>query len=102
MRRFAAGFVSVLSVALLGGCARQGSSNVTVSGKSLTLYLSEPVGGAASDPVAQDVSNAEQLAFSDRHGDVSGFTLTLKVLHGAKLSDNARTAISDTHAIALP
>ena len=101
MRRFAAGFVSVLSVALLGGCAQQGSSNVTVSGKSLTLYLSEPVGGAASDPVAQDVSNAEQLAFSDHHGEVSGFTLTLRVLHGAKLSDNARTAISDTtHAIA--
>ncbi len=100
MRRFAAGFVSVLSVALLAGCAQQGSSSVTVSGKSLTLYISSPVGAAASDPVAQDVIDAEELAFSDHQGEVSGFTLNLKVLHGAKLSDNARTAISDTHAIA--
>jgi ABC-type branched-subunit amino acid transport system substrate-binding protein len=100
MRRFAAGFVSVLSVALLAGCAQQGSSNVTVSGKSLTVYVSSPVGTAASDPVLQDVVDAEELAFSDHQGEVSGFTLNLKVLHGAKLSDNARTAISDTSAIA--
>ena len=100
MRRFAAGFVSVLTVALLGGCAQQGGGSVTVSGKSLTLYVSTPVGAAASDPVAQDVIDAEQLAFGDHHAEVSGFTLNLKVLHGAKLSDNARTAISDTHAIA--
>ena len=100
MRRFAAGFVSVLTVALLGGCAQQGGGSVTVSGKSLTLYISTPVGAAASDPVAQDVIDAEQLAFGDHHAEVSGFTLNLKVLHGAKLSDNARTAISDTHAIA--
>ena len=100
MRRFAAGFVSVLTVALLGGCAQQGGGSVTVSGKSLTLYISTPVGAAASDPVAQDVIDAEQLAFSDHHAEVSGFTLNLKVLHGAKLSDNARTAISDNHAIA--
>jgi ABC-type branched-subunit amino acid transport system substrate-binding protein len=100
MRRFAAGFVSVLTVALLGGCAQQGGGSVTVSGKSLTLYISTPVGAAASDPVAQDVIDAEQLAFSDHHAEVSGFTLNLKVLHGAKLSDNARTAISNKQAIA--
>ncbi len=100
MRRVAAGFVSVLSVAVLAGCAQQGSSSVTVSGKALTLYISSPVGAAASDPTSQDVIDAEELAFSDHQGEVSGFTLGLKVLHGAKLSDNARTAISDTHAIA--
>ncbi len=100
MRRFAAGFVSVLTVALLGGCAQQGGSSVTVSGKSLTLYISEPVGAAASDPVAQDVLDAEQLAWGQHHADVTAVTLSLRLLHGAKLSDNARTAISNKQAIA--
>ena len=101
MRKALAGFVSVLTGALLAGCAAQGADTVTVSGKTLNLYISEPVGAAASDPVAQDVIDAEQLAFTQHHGEVgNGFTLNLKKLHGAKLSDNARTAISDTHAIA--
>lgn len=101
MRKVLAGFVSVLTGAVLAGCAAQGTGSVTVSGKMLNLYVSEPVGSAASDPVAQDVLDAEQLAFTQHHADVgNGFTLHLKMLHGAKLSDNARTAISDTHSIA--
>ena len=100
MRKLVSGVMSVLTVALLAGCAAAGSSSVTVSGKSLTLYLSEPVGAAGSDQAAQDVLDAEQLAYSQLHASVSGFTLSLKTLHGAQLSDNARTAISDTHAIA--
>ncbi len=100
MRTFVAGFVSVLTGALLAGCAAQGAGSVTVSGKSLNLYISEPVGTAASDPVARDVLDAEQLAFTQHHAEVTAFTLNLKMLHGAKLSDNARTAISDTRAIA--
>jgi ABC-type branched-subunit amino acid transport system substrate-binding protein len=100
MRKFVAGLVSVLTGALLTGCAAQGGGSVTVSGKTLNLYVSEPVGAAASDPVAQDVLDAEQLAFTQHHAEVTAFTLNLKTLHGAKLSDNARTAISDTKAIA--
>lgn len=101
MRRFAAGFVSVLTVALLGGCAAAGTGTVAVSGKTLNVYASEPVGPLTSASVAQDVLDAEQLAFSQHRGDVgNGFTLNLKLLHGPKLSDNARTAISDKTAIA--
>ncbi len=100
MRKFVAGFVSVLTVALLGGCAAAGGGSVTVSGKSLNLYISQPVGPAAADQVAHDVLNAEQLAFAQHRAEVTGYTVNLKLLHGARLSDNARTAISDTHAIA--
>jgi ABC-type branched-subunit amino acid transport system substrate-binding protein len=99
VRALVAGVASVLLIALLAGCAAAGSQTVTVAGKSLTVYLSVPP-GVASDPVAQDVVNAEQLAFSQKHEEVSGFTLGLVTLRNGKLSDHARTAISDTKAIA--
>ena len=87
------------AASLLAGCAAAGSSSITASGNSLTVYLSAPI-GAAADPGAQDVLAAEQLAFGQKQNEVSGFQLKLVILRGAKLSDHARAAISDTHAIA--
>ncbi len=81
------------------GCTSNGSGNssVTVSGKTLTIYLSD---APSSQPtVAQDVLDAEQLAFEQSSGSVSGLTLRVRVLHG-KISDQARTAIQDQTAIA--
>lgn len=84
----------------VAGCTSSGSgsSSVTVSGKTLTIYLSD---AASSQPqVAQDVLEAEQLAFKNSTPSVSGFALRLKTLNGAKISDLARTAIQDQTAIA--
>jgi ABC-type branched-subunit amino acid transport system substrate-binding protein len=90
-----------LTSALLAGCgaASSGNSSVTVSGKTLAVYLSAPA-GASSNPQVQDVLDAEQLAFSQHSQEVTAFRLQLKPITAAKLSDNGRTAISDTKAIA--
>jgi ABC-type branched-subunit amino acid transport system substrate-binding protein len=98
MRVLVAGVASVLLVALLAGCAAAGNQTVTVSGKTLTLYISAP--GTANDQPQRDILNAEQLAFSQKHDEVSGFSLRLVTLNTGKLSDHARTAISDKNAIA--
>jgi ABC-type branched-subunit amino acid transport system substrate-binding protein len=92
----------VLVSALIAGCGAAGSSgnsSVTVTGKTLRVYLSAPA-GASANPQVQDVLNAEQLAFSQHSGEVTAFRLELKPITAAKLSDNGRTAISDTKAIA--
>jgi len=90
---------ALLAVGIVG-CTSSGggSSTVTVSGKSLTIYLSD---AASSQPqVAQDVLDAERLAFSrESDGQLSGYTLRLDVVHG-KISDAARAAIQDQSAIA--
>jgi ABC-type branched-subunit amino acid transport system substrate-binding protein len=99
MRALVGGAASALIIALVAGCAAAGNRTVTVSGKSLTLYVSAPP-GAAGDAQAQDVLAAEQLAFSQKHDEVSGFSLRLVTLQTGKLSDHARSAISDTHAVA--
>jgi branched-chain amino acid transport system substrate-binding protein len=82
---------------LLGGCAASGSSSVKVSGKTLTIYASAPVGGGQA---GQDVLAAEQLAFNEHRSEVTAFGLAFKQLTAAKLSDRGRTAIQDTTAIA--
>ena len=84
---------------VFAGCTTQATSTVTVSGKNLTIYLAAPP-NARLDARAQDVLDAEQLAFGLQHSSVPDFTLRLKVLHGAKVSDNARTVIQDDTAIA--
>jgi branched-chain amino acid transport system substrate-binding protein len=88
-----------LAAAAIGGCTSGGSaaSSVTVSGKTLTIYLSD----APTDQptVTQDVLHAEQLAWSQSSHQVAGYSLELKVLDG-KISDQARTAIQDQSAIA--
>jgi ABC-type branched-subunit amino acid transport system substrate-binding protein len=102
-RRAPRALVTVLGAALiLAGCGTAttgGTSAVTVSGKTLIIYVSQPPGGAHSQP-ASDILAAEKLAFSQSGGKVGSYTIDLKVLSGAKLSDNARTAIEDQKAIA--
>jgi len=88
-----------LLAAAVGGCTSQGSgsSAVTVSGKTLTIYESN---ASTSQPlVARDVLDAEQLAFKQGPSSVGGFTIQTKVLSG-RISDQARTAIQDKSAIA--
>jgi ABC-type branched-subunit amino acid transport system substrate-binding protein len=74
-----------------GSCTTAATS--TVSGP-LVIYVSDP-GGASSDVV-----RAEELAFDQLHRTVTAFQLQLRVATASKISDNARTAIDDSHAIA--
>jgi branched-chain amino acid transport system substrate-binding protein len=84
----------------IAGCTTTGSSAPTLNGKTLAVYVSAPA-SLASDPVAQDVVDAERLAFQQLRGQVTAFQLKLVVLTHNKISDNARQAIGDTgHAIA--
>jgi branched-chain amino acid transport system substrate-binding protein len=87
--------------ALLGlaGCAAQTTSGVTVTGTSLTIYASQPPGGAGGQ-AATDVLDAEQLAFQQAGDKAGKFKLRFVKLDGAELSDNARKAIQDKTAIA--
>jgi ABC-type branched-subunit amino acid transport system substrate-binding protein len=90
-----------LVAAAVAGCSAASSgsagSSVTISGKVLTIYLSN----APTDQptVARDVLDAERLAWSQSSHDVGSFALRLVVLHG-QISDQARTAIQDKTAIA--
>ena len=75
---------AVLALAA-AGCASNGSgsSSVTVSGKTLTIYLSD---APTSQPqVAQDVLDAEQLAFHQSQPSVGGFSLQTKVAREANI-----------------
>ncbi|MGN6872565.1 MAG: ABC transporter substrate-binding protein [Solirubrobacteraceae bacterium] len=82
----------------IAGCTQNGSgsSAVTVTGKTLTIYLSK---GSDSLGIAQDVLRAEQLAFKQGQSSFDGFTVQTKVVSGLT-SDQARTAIQDKTAIA--
>jgi branched-chain amino acid transport system substrate-binding protein len=92
--------VCAVVAAGIAGCTSSGASSsaVTVSGKTLTIYLSD----APTDQpqVAQDVLDAEELAWSQASHQVGGFALQLAPVLHAKISDNARTAIQDQSAIA--
>ena len=97
------GAACAAAAAAIAGCgttsSKSDSSVVTVSGHDLTVYVSEPA-SIGSDPNLQDVAYAEQLAFAQGSSRVTGYKLQMKVVRGATLSDNARTAIQDTSAIA--
>jgi ABC-type branched-subunit amino acid transport system substrate-binding protein len=91
--------------ALVAGCATAPSAPTT-TGKSLNIYLSAPA-SLKGDPQAQDVLDAEALAFSSTCTlspsptvQLGGFTVSLRALSSRKISDNARTAIDDTNSAA--
>jgi len=88
---------------ILSGCgtsSRGGNSTVVVTGRTLTVVLGQPAGGARSEP-AQDVLAAEQLAFPHQSSaKVGPYTLRLRTLAGPTLSDNARAALADQSSIA--
>jgi len=97
-RRGAAG---VVLAAVVAGCSASGSgsssSAVIASGHTLTIVLSEPRG---SNPVAQDVIDAEKLAYRQESHQVSRYRLQLLPSRLRVLSDNARFAIEHSDAIA--
>ncbi len=93
-----------LAALIVSGCGTSGSSSsansaVTVSGHTLTIYLSEP-SDIATNSTAQDVVHAEQLAFSVHAKEVRAYRLSLQTVRGAKLTDNARIAIVNPTTIA--
>jgi branched-chain amino acid transport system substrate-binding protein len=85
-------------VAALAGCTAAASSSVTVAGQTLTIYSSLPPARGSSE--AEDVFAAEQLALRQGGSQIGNLTVRLARLQGRKISDNARTAIQDTSAIA--
>jgi branched-chain amino acid transport system substrate-binding protein len=76
-------------------CGATSSSTITVTGNTLTVYASAPTG----TPGAQDLVDAERLALRESGAKAGKFQIRFIVLHGSP-SDNARTAIQDTSAIA--
>jgi len=86
------------ALALAGCSTTAASSGSTVSGSTLTIYLSEPAG--ALTPEQQDVISAEQLALQQMGSTVGKFTVKTDVVRGNELSDSARSAISDPTTIA--
>ena len=95
----ALGVCGFLAALALAGCASQTNSAVTVSGKTLTIYLSQPP-GAAGGQTAADVLDAEQLALRQAGTRVSTFNLRYRTVHGKEISDNARSAVQDKTSIA--
>jgi branched-chain amino acid transport system substrate-binding protein len=100
-RALARGLVAATALALAGcGAGGAATSSVTAKGTTLTIYLSAPA-GAAADPALADVLDAERLAFDQQAKSAErDFGLRLEEITASKLSDNARTAIEDTSAIA--
>ena len=99
----------VALVGVIGGCTAASSSQ-TVSGKTLSIYLSAPT-SVATNSTQQDILYAEELAFCQRfsinpckgaqfRATLGPFSVQLVPVVGAKLSDNARSAISDKSSIA--
>jgi branched-chain amino acid transport system substrate-binding protein len=88
-----------LAALALAGCAAQTNSPVTVSGSTLTIYASAPADGSGGQAAA-DVFDAEQLAFKQSGAKAGSYALQLELLHKAKLTANARTAVTDSSAIA--
>lgn len=103
-RTLASSGIACLVALAVAGCSTTGSgssssSGVTVSGNTLSIYLSEPH-DLRSDPVAQDIVAAEELAFKAHRKEVTDFTLKLRPVRFNTLSDNARDAITDASTIA--
>lgn len=84
---------------LLAGCAGQATTAASVSGSTLRVYAGQSAAGTSGQP-AQDVLDAERLALQQAGGQVGHFKVLLAPLSGGKISDQARTAISDTSTIA--
>lgn len=96
--------VACLAALTIAGCGTAGGSSsassvVTVAGHTLAIYLSEPA-DLRSDATAQDVVDAEKLAFSTYRGEVKDYALALTPVSDRPLTTNARTAIIDPRTIA--
>jgi ABC-type branched-subunit amino acid transport system substrate-binding protein len=103
-RALASSGVACLAALAVAGCATTGSgssssSGVTVSGHTLTIYISEPR-DMRSNPVAQDIVRAEQMAFLAHRKEVTDYKLKIFQIAGPTFSYNARTAIETPSTIA--
>jgi len=99
VRPRAATACGLLLALALAGCATQTNSAVTVSGKVLTIYASQPPGAGGGQAVS-DILDAERLALKQAGTSVGKFTVRLVTVHGKEISDNARTAVQNKSAIA--
>jgi ABC-type branched-subunit amino acid transport system substrate-binding protein len=88
---------SAVAVAV-AGCTTTTAASSSVTGGTLTIYVSVPPGTLS--PEAQDVLSAEQLAFQQAGTHAGSYTVKLKTVRRFELSENARTAISDSSTIA--
>lgn len=93
--------VCLAATALLAGCgsaAQGGSSGVSVTGRTLSVYASQPPG--TPTPQVTDILDAEHLALQQAQGRAGGFAVRLLPVHEHELSANARRAIEDPSTIA--
>lgn len=92
----------VLIAAALAGCGTAsttgGNSVVTVTGRTLDVYASQPPGPPT--PAVADTLAAERLALAQGRGKAGAFTVRLIDVHGRELSANARQAVEDSSTIA--
>jgi ABC-type branched-subunit amino acid transport system substrate-binding protein len=91
----------VATAAMLAGCgtaSKGGSSVVTVNGRALAVYASQPPGPPT--PAETDILDAEHLALQQAQGKAGSFSVTLIPVHEHELSANARTAIENPNTIA--
>jgi branched-chain amino acid transport system substrate-binding protein len=86
-------------VTVLAGCASPANTGTNISGSTLTIYASQPPGGAGGQK-AQDIIAAERLALNQAASRVGPYKIKFVVLKGKTLSGDARTAIQDQSAIA--
>ncbi len=89
-----------LITAGLAGCTSSGAANssVTATGNVLRIYVS----AATTDQpqVAQDVLDAERLAFNQGPHTIGRFLVRMQTVRGSTLSEQARTVIQDQSAVA--
>jgi branched-chain amino acid transport system substrate-binding protein len=91
----------VAVAAVVAGCgtgSQGGSSAVKVTGRTLTVYASQPAGPPTA--AVSDSLDAERLALQQAQDKSGSFSVRLVALHGHELSANARTAIEDPTTIA--
>ena len=104
-RALAGSGVACLVALAVAGCGTAGSgsssssSAVTITGHTLAIYLSEPA-DLRSNPVAQDIVYAEEMAFYAHRKEVGDYQVLLVRAKRDPLSDNARAAILDPRTIA--
>jgi ABC-type branched-subunit amino acid transport system substrate-binding protein len=97
-RRLALTGCACATLVVAAGCQQAGNTGTSVTGSTLSIYLSVPPGTVSQEE--KDVLDAEQLAFNQAAHRLGKFRLQLLRSHGGELSDNARTAIVDSSTIA--
>ena len=97
--RALAGCAGAALAVAIGGCTTAASSSSSVTGSTLSVYVSVPQGSIS--PSARDVLDAERLAFQQAGTQLGKFKINLVTRSfGRVLSANARQAIGDSTTIA--